>query len=77
MALVVHAVIFGSLHAYQGLPGMIGTGVVALIFGVSGGPSQPNLSFLKSKMVPDIWAEQMTYRLQGAVALPTEPIRRI
>ena len=34
VALVVHAVIFGSLHAYQGMPGMIGTGVVALIFGV-------------------------------------------
>ena len=34
VALVVHAVIFGSLHAYQGLPGMIGTGVVALIFGI-------------------------------------------
>lgn len=33
VALVVHAVIFGALHAYQGLPGMIGTGVAALIFG--------------------------------------------
>ena len=32
LAILVHAVIFGSLHAYQGLPGMIGTGVVALIF---------------------------------------------
>jgi membrane protease YdiL (CAAX protease family) len=32
LAMLVHAVIFGSLHAYQGLPGMLGTGVVALIF---------------------------------------------
>ncbi len=34
VALVVHGVFFGSLHAYQGMPGMIGTGVVALMFGV-------------------------------------------
>ena len=33
LALVVHAVIFGSMHAYQGWPGIIGTGLVALIFG--------------------------------------------
>lgn len=33
IALVLHAIIFGSLHAYQGLPGIIGTAVVALIFG--------------------------------------------
>lgn len=33
LALIIHAIIFGSLHAYQGMPGMIGTGVVALIFG--------------------------------------------
>lgn len=34
LALVIHAVIFGLMHAYQGVPGMISTGVVALIFGV-------------------------------------------
>lgn len=33
IALVLHAIIFGTLHAYQGLPGIIGTAVVALIFG--------------------------------------------
>lgn len=32
-ALIVHAVIFGAMHAYQGLPGMVTTGIVALIFG--------------------------------------------
>ena len=32
VAMLVHAAIFGFLHAYQGLPGIIGTGVVALIF---------------------------------------------
>ena len=32
-ALSVQAFIFGLLHAYQGLPGIIGTGMVALIFG--------------------------------------------
>ena len=34
IALFIHAIIFGILHAYQGLPGIIGTAVVALIFGV-------------------------------------------
>ena len=33
VALVIHAVIFGLMHAYQGVPGMISTGAVALIFG--------------------------------------------
>ena len=31
-ATIVHAVIFGLLHIYQGVPGMVGTGVVACIF---------------------------------------------
>ena len=31
-ATLVHAVIFGLLHIYQGMPGMVGTGVVAFIF---------------------------------------------
>jgi len=31
-ATLVHAVIFGLLHIYQGMPGMVGTGVVASIF---------------------------------------------
>ena len=34
LALFLHAILFGTLHAYQGLPGIIGTAVVALIFGV-------------------------------------------
>ena len=34
LALFFHAILFGWLHAYQGLPGIIGTAVVALIFGV-------------------------------------------
>jgi membrane protease YdiL (CAAX protease family) len=33
IALFINAIIFGMLHAYQGLPGIIGTAVVALIFG--------------------------------------------
>jgi len=33
LAMVVHAIFFGLLHIYQGVPGMVGTGVVALIFG--------------------------------------------
>ena len=33
LALILHAVLFGILHAYQGLLGIIGTGVVALVFG--------------------------------------------
>lgn len=33
VALLIHAVIFGLMHAYQGVPGMISTGAVALIFG--------------------------------------------
>ena len=32
LATMVHAVIFGLLHIYQGMPGMVGTGVVAFIF---------------------------------------------
>ncbi len=32
-ALVVHAVIFGSMHAYQGIPGIVSTGMIAMIFG--------------------------------------------
>ncbi len=32
LATIVHAVIFGLLHIYQGIPGMVGTGAVALIF---------------------------------------------
>ena len=32
LATMVHAVIFGLLHIYQGIPGMVGTGVVAFIF---------------------------------------------
>ena len=32
LATMVHAVIFGLLHIYQGIPGMVGTGVVAVIF---------------------------------------------
>lgn len=33
-ALVIHAAIFGAMHAYQGLPGMIGTGFIGFIFGL-------------------------------------------
>ena len=33
-ALFLHAILFGSLHAYQGIPGIIGAAAVALIFGV-------------------------------------------
>ena len=29
---MLHAVIFGLLHSYQGMPGMMGTGAVAFIF---------------------------------------------
>ncbi len=32
VAIVIHAIIFGLLHIYQGVPGMVGTGVVAVIF---------------------------------------------
>ena len=32
LATMVHAVIFGLLHVYQGVPGMVGTGAVAFIF---------------------------------------------
>ena len=34
LALFLHAILFGILHIYQGLPGIIGAAVVALIFGV-------------------------------------------
>jgi membrane protease YdiL (CAAX protease family) len=34
LAIVIHAIFFGLLHIYQGVPGMVGTGVVALIFAV-------------------------------------------
>lgn len=34
MAVLIHALIFGMLHISQGVPGIIGTGVVALIFAV-------------------------------------------
>lgn len=34
VALVVHAVIFGAMHAYQGLAGMFATGVIGFIFGL-------------------------------------------
>jgi len=34
LAVLVHAAIFGSLHIYQGFYGVIGTGVVAVIFAV-------------------------------------------
>ena len=34
LAIVMHAIFFGLLHIYQGVPGMVGTGVVALIFAV-------------------------------------------
>jgi len=33
-ALFLHAILFGFLHAYQGIPGIIGAAAVALIFGV-------------------------------------------
>jgi len=33
IALIIHAVIFGMLHIYQGLAGVIATGCIALIFG--------------------------------------------
>ena len=33
IALILHAVIFGMLHIYQGLAGVIATGCIALIFG--------------------------------------------
>jgi membrane protease YdiL (CAAX protease family) len=32
-ALVVHSIIFGMLHIYQGIPGVIATGIVAMILG--------------------------------------------
>ena len=34
LALIIHAIIFGSLHIYQGFPGVIGSGVAALVFGI-------------------------------------------
>ena len=33
LAMVIHAIFFGLLHIYQGVPGMVGTAVVAIIFG--------------------------------------------
>lgn len=33
-AVVLHSVIFGMLHISQGVPGIIGTGLVAILFGV-------------------------------------------
>lgn len=33
-ALITHAVIFGAMHAYQGLSGMLATGFVGFIFGL-------------------------------------------
>lgn len=33
LALIIHATIFGMLHIYQGLAGVIATGCIALIFG--------------------------------------------
>lgn len=33
LALFLHALLFGIIHSYQGLPGIIGSAVVALIFG--------------------------------------------
>ncbi len=32
LATMVHAVIFGLLHIYQGMPGVVGTAAVAFIF---------------------------------------------
>ncbi len=32
LAVIVHAIFFGLLHVYQGVPGMVGSGVAALIF---------------------------------------------
>ncbi len=34
LAVVVHAAVFGSLHIYQGIYGVIGTGIVAVVFAV-------------------------------------------
>jgi len=34
LALVIHASIFGAMHAYQGLAGMIGTGAIGFVLGV-------------------------------------------
>jgi len=34
LALVLHATVFGAMHAYQGLAGMIATGIVGFIFGI-------------------------------------------
>ncbi len=34
LALVLHSIIFGFLHIYQGIPGVIGSGAAALIFGI-------------------------------------------
>lgn len=33
VSLLIHAIFFGTLHSYQGLPGIITTAVVALVFG--------------------------------------------
>ena len=33
-AILLHAILFGLLHAYQGVVGMVGTGLVAIVFGV-------------------------------------------
>jgi len=33
-ALIIHATIFGVMHAYQGVPGMIGTGLIGFVLGV-------------------------------------------
>jgi membrane protease YdiL (CAAX protease family) len=32
LAVIVHAIFFGLLHVYQGVPGIVGSGVAALIF---------------------------------------------
>ena len=34
VALIVHAIIFGMLHSYQGVVGIITTTVIAIIFGL-------------------------------------------
>ncbi|MFC2950661.1 CPBP family intramembrane glutamic endopeptidase [Marinicaulis aureus] len=34
MALIIHAIIFGSMHVYQGFAGMIGTGIIGFIIGL-------------------------------------------
>jgi len=49
VAMIIHAAVFGMLHISQGIPGIMATGVVALIFGAA-------CLFGKRKLFPVILA---------------------